>query len=528
MLPESQRKGSCKPCRESNAQCDKKKPRCSECISSNKHCGGYDMGNIFINVNSTGPPPIWNRSQHAQKYLVLDLASQPAASHQYPETTASALPAASSAPVTPSYPSIEALTASMNAMAPPSLPPYTGPGGADPNELPAMVTRFLDLYYKRHEAHAQAFTPGNEHAGWRALLPSWIGQSPMLDSAIGALASSFVGMQCQDDTVVNQGRTMYLRTLQMAQQALPESDNSRWHLLATTLVMSSVELFLGNGGGPSQLTHIEGATQLLQSTINSTEFNELHAYILNQGLWEALSTRRNYAFSLDEYRQPVRHIYSAPRTNGIDLFFQWSETILPLPSILNVIDSLASSTTAVTSALSTLERIATLEQYLSPWSERLKATIQGPWTPPVAQVGADSVPFPLQFVSIEACTLYCLYWTSQLLLLEARQIIYPYLPAVISRHPESHTLQPQMTEYASFICRSVQFSTQDASYATTENMFLPLFIAASYYKRQGDEERRRWCMGEFTKIAVQQKIGFAAEMLDFVEQRLIVQEAYTF
>ena len=59
-------------------------------------------------------------------------------------------------------------------------------------------------------------------------------------------------------------------------------------------------------------------------------------------------------------------------------------------------------------------------------------------------------------------------------------------------------------------------------------MFLPLFTAASYYMRQGDEDRKNWCVGAFTKIAVEQKIGYAAEMLDLVEQRVVDQEAYTF
>jgi len=479
------------------------------------------MGNIFINVNSAVPPPVWNRSQHAQKYLVLDVASHP--------TTAS-------------YPSIEALTASMTALAPPSLSVYTTPG-ADPNDLPRIVELFLDIYYKRHETSTDLLMPGNEHPGWRALLPRWIGQSPILDSAIGALAASFIGMKYQDVNLVNKGRDMYLKALQMVQQALPEPDSTRWQLLATTLVMSSTELFLGNGGGPSQLTHIEGATRLLHSSIGKVGSEELYAYILNQGLWEALGTRRRYVFSQPAYRPLVRQIYSAPRTSSNDIFFQWCEIILPLPNILNAVDTFTSSPITLQSvsssrtstptpqpaALSILNEILLLEQAIAPWYEHLKATTTGPWTVPATQISADSVPFPLQFISVEACTLFCLHWTSQLLILEARRTLYSHLPlSRVPEHPASNTLLAQMTEYASLICRSVQFCTQGRSYAATENMFLPLFTAASYYMRQGDEDRKNWCVGAFTKIAVEQKIGYAAEMLDLVEQRVVDQEAYTF
>jgi hypothetical protein len=494
------------------------------------------MGSIFINVNSAVPPPVWNRSQHAQKYLVLDLASQ-----RFPMTSDTSLPTPVSTPATLSYPSIEALTESMTALVPPSLSAYAVPG-ADPNDLPGIVELFLDLYYKRHGTCTSLLMPGNEHGGWRALLPHWLNQSPILDSAIRALATSFVGMQHQDGNLVDLGRNFYLKTLQMVQQAIPEPGSTCGDLLATTLVMASTELFLGNGGGASQLTHIEGATHLLHSTISncSGRFEELHAYILNQGLHQALSTRRPYVFSLAEYRSLAHQIYSAPRTSSNDLYFQWCETILPLPNILSAVDSLASSAATLapmtsstpspaSTALSILDDIITLERSISPWYKILKASTTGPWTVPAAHTTVDSVPFPLQFVSIEACTLFCIHWTSQLLILEARQSLYSHLPhSLVPEHPPLNTLLPQIAEYASLICRSVQFCTQGASYASTENMFLPLFTTAGYYKRHGDEERYQWCVGAFSKIAVEQKIGYAAEMLEVVERRVIVQEAYSF
>jgi hypothetical protein len=429
----------------------------------------------------------------------------------------------------------------MTALAPPSLSVYTTPG-ADPNDLPRIVELFLDLYYKRHQASTNLLVPGNEHPGWRSLLPRWIGQSPILDSAIGALATSFVGMQYRDENLVNKGRDMYLKSLQMVQQALPNPNSTRWDLLATTLVMSSTELFLGNGGGPSQLTHIEGATRLLYSSIGKVESEELYAYILNQGLWEAISTRRRYVFSQPGYRTLVRQIYSAPRSSRNDHFFQWCETVLPLPNILNAVDTLTACPTTIASgsssrattptptpiALSILNDISMLEQVIAPWYEHLKATTAGPWAVPAAQVSADSVPFPLQFVSIEACTLFCLHWTTQLLLLEARRTVYSHLPlSHVPKHPASGTLLAQMVEYASLICRSVQFCTEGKSYAAAENIFLPLFTAASYYARQGDEDRKRWCVGAFSKIAMEQKIGYAAEMLDLLERKVVVQQAYT-
>ncbi|KAF2245661.1 hypothetical protein BU26DRAFT_508284 [Trematosphaeria pertusa] len=529
MLPESQRRGSCKPCRESQAQCDKKKPRCSECVTNNKPCGGYDMGHIFINVNSTGPPPVWNRSQNAQKYLVLDMASQPTPTQeQVPVIPATSLP-----PTSLAFCSMGG-SSSMTALAPPALPTYPVPD-SDPNNIPGIVELFLDLYYRRNgleKTSTDLLSIGNECGGWRSLLPYWLGQSPILDTAIGALAASFVGTQYEDESLIDQGRNMYLNALQMVQHALPEPDSSdRKDLLATTLVMSSTELFLSNGGGPSQLTHIEGATRLLHGAFKSMDFEEIHVYILNQGLFESISTRRRYAFSSPSWRPLIRQLYSVPRTSRNDLYFQWCETILPLPNILSAADSVTTSAassrtstpTPASAVLGILDDLTTLEQSLAPWSELLKANTPGPWTFPAAQISADSVPFPLQFVSIEVCTLFCLHWASQLLILDARHALHAHLPlSEIPEHPSPATLLPQMTEYASLICRSIQFCTQNTSFASTENMFLPLFVVASYYMRNGDEDRMKWCVGAFSRIASEQKIGYAIEKLDLTERRVNV------
>ncbi|KAF2870796.1 hypothetical protein BDV95DRAFT_68581 [Massariosphaeria phaeospora] len=506
MLPQSQRKGDCKPCRESKAQCDRKRPRCSECISTSKACGGYDMGHIFINVNSARPPPLWNRTQNAQKYLVLDLASQPASPEQLQF---------------PVIPSIE-------AVASPALPAFPNP---DPTNLSGMVTVFLDLYYRRFgpdKTSTDALQPGFECGGWRSLLPSWVGQSPILDTAISALATCFVGTQYQQDRLMDYGRNMYLNALQMLQQALAASDSgNRRDLTATTLVMSSTELFMSNGGGPSQGAHIEGATRLLHCAFKWLDMEELHIYILHQGLFEAISTRRSYDFSSPSYRPLVRQLYTVPRTFPNDLYFRWCEIILPLPNILAAVDNISSSSTPTPppTILTTLNEIVTLEQYLAPWYETVKASMPGPWTLPAAQISADSVPFPLHFMSIEVCTLYVLHWASQLLILEARYVLSTHLPAHHGASASNSTATPQdlsaqMSEYASLICRSVQFCAHDTSFAATENIFFPLSVVACFYMRRGDDGRLKWCVAAFRRIAEEQKIGYGSEKLELAERRV--------
>ncbi|KAL5439887.1 hypothetical protein PMIN06_009827 [Paraphaeosphaeria minitans] len=503
MLPGPHKRGFCKFCKENGVQCDKKKPRCSECVATDKSCGGYDMGHIFINVDSSGPPPTWNRGQSAQKHLLLDLASQPAASPpQTLDMLATSLPSTSDAMSSGSVDASKAILALAN-----------------PANIHRLVELFLDLYLKRYgpgKTLVDPLTAGNECGGWRILLPSWLGQSVILDTAIGGMAASFIGAQYQDVALSNHGGNMYLNALQMVQKALPELNVSeRKHLLAATLVMSSTELFMSNGGGSSQFTHIEGATRLLNFSSDSMDLDELHVYILNQGLFEAISSRRPYPCSSPGFRHIARQIYSVPRTNRNDLYFQWCERILPLPNILNAADSVVSSTAPapMSAVLSILDDLSTLEQVIAPWYELLQSSISTPWTLPAAQASADSVPFPLQFTSIEACTNYCLYWISQLLLLEARQTLYARLPPH-SQTPELAGLQPRIAEYASLVCRSVQYCAHGTSYAATENMFLPLHVVAGYYVRQGDRERTGWCVAAFARMSREHRIRFGSEMVE--------------
>ncbi|CAI6334143.1 unnamed protein product [Periconia digitata] len=504
----SERKDSCKSCRETNNACDKKRPRCGQCASQGKMCGGYDMGRIFINVNSSSPPPIWSRSANAQKYLVLDLKSQ---SHD-PENPGASISRPSSSLSFHSHSGLSMATLE------PALPDVSS-SEKDPADIRSIVDTFLKLYYRRYgqaEASIELLTSGQEIGGWRRLLPYWIGRSPTLDMAIRSLAASFVGAQYEDLNLIDQGRDLYLQALQMVQRALSEPDSaSRKDVLVTTLAMSSIELFLSNGATSSQSAHIEGANRLLESVIQTEEIEEIHLHALNQGLFQAISMRQRYIFSDPSYRHLVHRLYCVPRTSHNNLFFQWCETIIPLPNILHAIDSISSPTSSsqpsTHTVLSILEDIQALEHAMVPWYEQLKASSPGAWTFPTAQTGsADSVPFPLQFVSIETCTLYCLHWSSQLLILEARQVLNLYLPpSEFANQPSTAVLLPQLAEYASLICRSVQFCTENRSFAASENMFLPLYAVAGFYQRQNDEKRMKWCAGAFTRVAAQQKIGYA-------------------
>lgn len=403
---------------------------------------------------------------------------------------------------------------------------------AKPGNLERLVDLFLDVYLRRYgpgKTSTDSLLAGNECGGWRLLLPLWLGQSAILDTAIEGMVTSFIGIQYQNVKLSNHGENMYLNALQMVQKVLPELDASgRKHLLATTLVMSSTELFMSNGGRPSQLTHIEGATRLLSLSLDSLNFEELHVYIINQGLFEAISNRRSYPCSSPAFQPLARQIYSVPRTSRNDLFFQWCERILPLPNFLSLTDTVVSSAspTPTTSISAILEDLATLEQSIASWYELLQGSMARPWTFPAAQASADSVPFPLQFISIEACTNYCLYWVSQLLILEARQGLYVQLPA--SQVPEYFSpdaIQPRISEYASLVCRSVQYCTQNTSFAATENMFFPLDVVSSYYMRKGDHDRINWCIGAFARILREQKIGYATGKFNLASPRT-VENAY--
>lgn len=449
-------------------------------------------------MNSNGPTPVWTRSRNAQKYLVVDLASHPTPPPYQPQNIA------------PHLPSPAALASMVQ----------------NPGNTSGVIELFLDVYYKRsmpNKPSSVSLQPGKECGGWRSLIPQWIGQSPILDTAIRAMATCFIAAQYQDENLMNMGRDAYLSALQMVQRVLSEPNSAqRKDLLAATLVMSSTEQFLSNGGGRSQITHVEGGNRLLYFMIESPttqSFEEIHLYVMNQGLSEALASRRPFLFSASTYRPSVRRLYSANPSYRSSLYFQWCELIVPLPNILHAVDNVAKAVASGSTPpqpdhiLAIIEDLSIVEKNLAPWHESLKANTPGPWTFPTAVTGPNSVPFPLQFAGIEACALHCLHWTSQLLILDARNIL-------TSLYPQSHLpvpaqdMQAQISEYASLICRSIQFCTQDASFAAAECIFLPLTVVKSYYGRVGDVERKKFCQGQFFRISEEQRIGFSIEMLE--------------
>jgi hypothetical protein len=323
--------------------------------------------------------------------------------------------------------------------------------------------------------------------------------------------------------MLNTGRDTYLSALQMMQMILSEPDSAqRRDLLATTLAMSSTELFLSNGGGASQVTHIEGANRLLHCMIDDAHlqnFEELHVYVMNQGLFECLTSRRSFIFSASCYRPLVRRLYSASPGYRSSLYFQWCELVMPLPNLLHSVDNLAKAVASGSTPsnpaeiLRILDELNILDKTLAPWNDSLRSNIPGPWTFPAAITSPGSVPFPLQYVSVEACTLHCLHWASQLLIHDARHI----LTLLLSPHQipvPTQDVPSQLAEYASLICRSIQFCTKGSSFASSECIFLPLSVAKSYYARTGDIDRKRWCQGAFYRISEEQKIGFSPERLE--------------
>ncbi|KAH7128794.1 hypothetical protein B0J11DRAFT_567341 [Dendryphion nanum] len=496
MLPPPSKKGSCKPCRERKAECDKKRPRCGACVSASRTCGGWDNPSIFININSAGPPPVWNRAANAQKYLVVDWESQAGAGQQALSWEVSGAEATRSMTSAPLPPPPSAL--------PTSIASYSSPDTSNINEL---VDHFLKLYYRRFNPDNttdEPLQPGSEFGGWRSLIPQWIGRSPVLDTAIKALAACFIGAQDQNESLHNAAGTLYESALQQCQYVLNQPDSpERKHLLATALVLSSFEQMMSRANGDGQVTHIRGATHLLYYASPAPTFEEFHMHILTQGLSQALISRSPYIFSSTSL-----HLQNHPNTNAPLL--QWTTLILPLPNLLHAIDNLLTSpSTSPTHPRTLYTDLKTLATTLSTWHESLKQTIHHPrpWIPPSSpqtNLSPTSVPFPLHFPSIQSCTLHVLYWTSQLLLLDAQARLLSHTPLLGAQAPDLKSMQ----KYAESVCRSVQFCTRGRSFAAAENVFLPLSVVAGWYERTGDEERRGWCVRALEGIAGEQGIGF--------------------
>ena len=241
-----------------SSQCDKQQPRCGRCVSTGRSCGGYDHSQTFINVTSNKPHPTWNRVASAQQYQFVSLRLN-SINREEPPKSPSPIWSCSSENVSC------ALVAS----------PIRQPLNLAPDNIYGMAQLFTDLFVG--DPHGPKRTPRQNMTNiklpesWAGQIPSWVGCSKVLDTAIAALTTAFIGCRRRDTQLIHSSTASYTTALRLLRDAVARPDaNDRDDLIATALVMSMIELFIPAEGGAGWQLHAEGCRMLLNTRRRKT------------------------------------------------------------------------------------------------------------------------------------------------------------------------------------------------------------------------------------------------------------------
>jgi len=101
---------------------------------------------------------------------------------------------------------------------------------------------------------------------WVGQIPSWVGCSKVLDTAIAALATAFIGCRRRDTQLIHSSTASYATALRLLRDAVARPDaNDRDDLIATALIMATIELFMPAEAGAGWQSHFEGCCMLLNT-----------------------------------------------------------------------------------------------------------------------------------------------------------------------------------------------------------------------------------------------------------------------
>ena len=148
--------------------------------------------------------------------------------------------------------------------------PIRQPLNLAPDNIYGMAQLFTDLFVgdprgpKR--TPRQNMTNIKLPGSWRGQIPSWVGCSKVLDTAIAALATAFIGCRRRDKQLIHSSTASYTTALRLLRDAVARPDaNGRDDLIATALVMTMIELYIPAEGGAGWKSHVEGCYMLLNT-----------------------------------------------------------------------------------------------------------------------------------------------------------------------------------------------------------------------------------------------------------------------
>ncbi|KAF2727539.1 hypothetical protein EJ04DRAFT_557315 [Polyplosphaeria fusca] len=278
--------------------------------------------------------------------------------------------------------------------------------------------------------------PLSVHGPWMLSIPSRIGTSPVLDTAIEFLLNSFDNFRSTSHTKQVVARTSKARALKDLRAVVEAGDGTMSEvLLLSTMVHFSAEIYMGVGSADWTFHAFALALMLRQGNAAAIEDNLFWSLVDNcymEEMSEAIMEARTSLFDTEIYRNlsaPTTQIEGAPDAD----FARASRTIMhvmiQLPRLVLCVRR------AISAPLQGSTIDAAVELAKSLWDvcpDDLirqileKHTMVAPMAP--SPEIADIIPESICFDSISSITLIAKYWRLRIHLCTLLQTLHQYFP----------------------------------------------------------------------------------------------------
>lgn len=245
------------------------RPQCGRCASAKQACGGYDDSTVFIHAFQQHPRRTWKKRKPVKA-----LRRNVTGVFQETENTCRQQQHGQSAIVQHgSYFTDRRATTGVVSLSQTIISQY-------PTRVLGFSQTFVRLFYSstRRPNGACSETTSLYLAGTFASdIPSWTGHSKLLDTAILALATAYIGNR-EDDALLSKACIpIYSRALGFFGKAIAKTKTKDIDgMMAASLVMGLVELFIRAESSTGYQPHVDGGSQLLRARLpasNDTPFS---------------------------------------------------------------------------------------------------------------------------------------------------------------------------------------------------------------------------------------------------------------
>ncbi|KAJ5763573.1 hypothetical protein N7533_002254 [Penicillium manginii] len=471
------RSQGCNTCRKRKVKCDLQRPECARCLRGGHHCKGYDRTAKFIHTFVEPNDP-----------QTLEIQQKPKRSRN-------------------------------KLQPPPANVPTIVVVNVNAQIRSQLFSVFIDSYVPS-SASGQISFRCQRSSNLIESFPSLMDRprSQLLDRAIAALASVFVGKKFNDERMINNGIRIYNQAIQIFVRLIPRSDLPVQEVLCANLVFQLYELINCSSGFSGWMAHMEGANAVLARHHQKLEGDQMSKMLLRHlklaNIFHAIGKSKSALASCPMWQMLT------PLENDNDLIDEIIDILMHCTVLVELVGGARSERET-----RRLKKLCwRLKHRTDSWYEQLRSLFGDPLytsipdETDIARSGRIKAIYTsrYQFPAVEIAEAHSLYWAAQLItysLLFGLELLGGSFAqhgtplSIQSGYPsntnskESELYMEEAEFCADQICRGVAYLIQpDMHILGGENLLFPVAMAAQFFHGNGFHDKYEWCQEVFIAL----------------------------